>query len=105
MQYRRRHGTLWNTTQEGGNDDKGMVQLGNKALTDEKKLKDLTDLQKQLLRNGFRLTKPSSVVVYSTCLLSTEQNEDVVLWFLADNSDAFLLNVSFSDRSGVLLSI
>ena len=44
-------------------------------------------------------------MVYSTCSLSNERNEDVVSCLLAENSDAFLLNVSFLDGSGVLSSI
>lgn len=104
MQYGRRRGTLWNTTQEGGDNDKGMVRLGNEALTDKTKLKELTDLQKRLLRIGFMLTKPGGVVVYSTCSLSTEQNKNVVSWLLAENSDVFF-NVSYLDGSGVLPSI
>ena len=62
---------------EGGYDNKCMVQLGNEALMDETKLKELTDLQKRLLQNGFWLMKQGGVVAYSTCSLSTEQIKDV----------------------------
>ncbi|KAF9318568.1 hypothetical protein BG003_011005 [Podila horticola] len=47
------------------------------------RLDSLTDLQRGLLMNGFRLTKAGGIVVYSTCSLSRAQNEDVVAWFLA----------------------
>lgn len=47
------------------------------------RLDSLSDLQRNLLMNGFRLTKAGGIVVYSTCSLSRAQNEDVVAWFLA----------------------
>ncbi|KAG0088272.1 hypothetical protein BGZ92_006425 [Podila epicladia] len=47
------------------------------------RLDSLADLQRNLLMNGFRLTKAGGIVVYSTCSLSRAQNEDVVAWFLA----------------------
>ncbi|KAG0303783.1 hypothetical protein BGZ98_006286 [Dissophora globulifera] len=47
------------------------------------RLESLMDLQRGLLLNGFRLTKPGGIVVYSTCSLSRAQNEDIIAWFLA----------------------
>ncbi|KAF9579206.1 hypothetical protein BGW38_004629 [Lunasporangiospora selenospora] len=47
------------------------------------RLDSLRDLQRNLLLNGFRLTKPDGIIVYSTCSLSKAQNEDVIAWFVA----------------------
>ncbi|CAO3573127.1 unnamed protein product [Mortierella alpina] len=47
------------------------------------RLDSLSELQRRLLLNGFRLAKAGGIVVYSTCSLSRAQNEDVVAWFLA----------------------
>ncbi|KAF9571682.1 hypothetical protein EC968_000279 [Mortierella alpina] len=47
------------------------------------RLDSLSELQRRLLMNGFRLAKAGGIVVYSTCSLSRAQNEDIVAWFLA----------------------
>eukprot|EP01018_Ginkgo_biloba_P030677 Gb_05650 [translate_table: standard] len=45
-------------------------------------------MQLQLLSNGFRLLKTGGTLVYSTCSLTTAQNEDVLEQFLSKNPDA-----------------
>lgn len=57
-------------------------QITNTKLTNSKQLDDLVDLQKRLIMSGFRLLKPGGIMVYSTCSLAKEQNEDVVKWLL-----------------------
>lgn len=42
---------------------------------------------------GYRLTRPSGVVVYSTCSLTRAQNEEVVQLFLAEHPEARLEDV------------
>lgn len=51
---------------------------------------DLRELQLGLLRNGFRLLRPGGSLVYSTCSLCRQQNEDVVAALLATDSAAAL---------------
>jgi 16S rRNA (cytosine1407-C5)-methyltransferase len=47
-----------------------------------KKVKDLSRLQRWLLRSAISATKPGGTIVYSTCTMSPEENEDVVDWIL-----------------------
>lgn len=47
-----------------------------------KRINTITNLQKKLLTNGFKLLKPGGTIVYSTCSFSRKQNEDVITWFL-----------------------
>lgn len=47
-----------------------------------KKVKDLSRLQRWLLRSAISATKPGGIIVYSTCTLSPEENEDVIDWIL-----------------------
>ena len=70
----------------------------NPKLTDASKLKELVALQKKLIESGFRLLKPGGVMVYSTCSLAKEQNEDVVSWLLNDRNPglAQIVPVQFS---------
>ncbi|KAL5728998.1 hypothetical protein ACHQM5_002012 [Ranunculus cassubicifolius] len=53
----------------------------------------LTNLQLQLLTNGFRLLKIGGSLVYSTCSLTVAQNEDVVEQFLSQNPSAELKEI------------
>lgn len=45
-----------------------------------KKIKQLAKLQKYLLRSAVSCTKPGGTIIYSTCTLSPEENEEVVEW-------------------------
>jgi 16S rRNA C967 or C1407 C5-methylase (RsmB/RsmF family) len=74
-------------------DDKTSAVASNQTLTDPKRLESLVQLQKGLISSGFNLLKPGGVLVYSTCSLSTEQNENVVQWLLEKRRDAFLIPV------------
>lgn len=67
----------------------------NSRLMDQEKLTDLVALQKRLIASGFRLLKSGGIMVYSTCSLSTNQNEDVVRWLLQKNADAYLIPIHF----------
>ena len=75
------------------NDD--TTGTSNPSLTDPKKLESLVDLQKGLISSGFKLLKPDGILVYSTCSLSTDQNESVVNWLLNKNEDASIIPVAF----------
>ena len=70
----------------------------NSKLTDATKLQELVALQKKLIESGFRLLKPGGIMVYSTCSLVREQNEDVVSWLVNDcgSGVAEVIPVSFS---------
>jgi 16S rRNA C967 or C1407 C5-methylase (RsmB/RsmF family) len=46
------------------------------------RLKWISDLQKKLIHNGFKLLKPDGHLVYSTCSFLKDQNEDVIRWLL-----------------------
>ena len=48
----------------------------------EKKIKSLAKQQKWLLRSAISTTKPGGVIVYSTCTLAPEENEEVINWIL-----------------------
>jgi 16S rRNA C967 or C1407 C5-methylase (RsmB/RsmF family) len=56
---------------------------------------ELVDLQKRLLRSGFRLLKSGGILVYSTCSLSSKQNEQVVSSLLHEYHDSFIIPLSF----------
>jgi 16S rRNA (cytosine967-C5)-methyltransferase len=47
----------------------------------------LTGLQKKIINTAGRYLKPRGVMVYSTCTINKQENEDIVLDFLKDNND------------------
>ena len=61
-------------------------------------MNELVDLQKRLIESGFRLLKTGGIMVYSTCSLSSMQNEQVVLWLLNKYNDAYIIPVSFTSH-------
>jgi len=61
----------------------GLINLAQpKSLTfwSLKKVKRLSNLQKLILAQAEKLLKPGGLVVYSTCTLAPEENEEVVDW-------------------------
>ncbi len=53
-----------------------------------KKIKELVQTQRFLLRSAISATKPGGVIVYSTCTLSPEENEGVIDWILTREKGA-----------------
>ncbi len=47
----------------------------------------LVELQKQLLENAGQLLRPGGVMVYSTCSMEPEENEELIKWFLETHQD------------------
>lgn len=59
-----------------------------KIYGDENRLKDISNLQKQLLHSGFKLLKKGGILVYSTCSFMRSENEDVITWLLNQEKSA-----------------
>ena len=53
-----------------------------------KEVNSKSNLQKKLIANAFSLLKPNGVLVYSTCTLSPEENEEVIDFLLKKNKNA-----------------
>jgi hypothetical protein len=69
--------------------------IAKEPLWDDSNMNELVDLQKRLIDSGFRLVKSGGILVYSTCSLSSRQNEEVVEWLLKQYKNAFVIPVSF----------
>lgn len=52
-----------------------------------KKIKELTQRQRFLLKAAISATKPGGIIVYSTCTLAPEENEGVIDWILRKEKD------------------
>lgn len=59
-------------------------------------IRRLSDLQKRLILEAWRLLKPGGTLVYSTCTMAPEENEVVVDWLLRRQSDAELMPINIT---------
>ena len=59
-------------------------------------IRRLSDLQKRLILEAWRLLKPGGTLVYSTCTMAPEENEAVVDWLLRRQSDARLVPIDIA---------
>eukprot|EP01138_Halocafeteria_seosinensis_P011282 gb/GECG01011524.1/.p1 GENE.gb/GECG01011524.1/~~gb/GECG01011524.1/.p1 ORF type:complete len:429 (+),score=51.62 gb/GECG01011524.1/:1-1287(+) len=62
-------------------------------VTDER-IGQLTTTQKDILRNAFQLLKVDGTLIYSTCSLTTAQNEEVIDTFLQEHHNASLSDIN-----------
>lgn len=59
-------------------------------------IRRLSDLQKRLILEAWRLLKPGGTLVYSTCTMAPEENEAVVDWLLRRQPDAHLVPIDIA---------
>ena len=57
---------------------------------DEKLLQELPVLQREILQSAAGCVKPGGILVYSTCTMAREENEEVVEGFLAKHPEFIL---------------
>lgn len=53
-----------------------------------KKVEILSQRERYLLRSAISATKPGGIIIYSTCTLAPEENEEVIDWILKKEGDA-----------------
>ncbi|KAM9961711.1 hypothetical protein ACTFIR_004570 [Dictyostelium discoideum] len=70
---------------------------------DLEKSKQLVNLQKGLIENGFKLLKPGGHLVYSTCSFSKDQNESVVQYLLNKYPETSKLIPSFTTQNDAII--
>ena len=58
-----------------------------------KSLKDLVPTQRAIMENAWMYLKNGGTMIYSTCTLNTEENQDNVEWFLNKYKDANVENI------------
>ncbi len=69
----------------------------------EAKIAEFPSLQRAILESGSKLAAPGGRLVYSTCTIEPEENEEVVEWFLKEHPEFELGNASRC-RTGVGIS-
>ena len=68
----------------------------------ERNIPRVVALQRELIESAWRLLKPGGRLLYSTCSMLPEENEEVVKWFLERHADAKLISLSGPYSPGFL---
>ncbi|NPA86573.1 MAG: class I SAM-dependent methyltransferase [Candidatus Diapherotrites archaeon] len=63
-------------------------------IMDEKDILEFVDVQRGLMEAGWKLLKPGGRMLYATCSIFKEEDEDNVAWFLEKHPDARLIHLS-----------
>lgn len=76
----------------------GLMTLDDMKLFDSwsvAHIRRLSDLQKKILSESWKLLKPGGTLVYSTCTMAPEENESVIDYFLRKHAEAALRTLDF----------
>lgn len=66
----------------------------------KKSVTQLAKLQKKLFKSAYDALKPGGVMVYSTCTLNKEENEDVLEWAI-DNLNLKIIDIKIEIKEGI----
>lgn len=76
----------------------GLMMLSDDKLFDSwsvAHIRRLSDLQKKILSESWKLLKPGGTLVYSTCTMAPEENESVIDYHLRRHPEAALQTLDF----------
>lgn len=65
-------------------------------------LKDLVPIQREIMGNAWQYLKPGGTLVYSTCTLNKEENEENIKWFLSNYKDSALEKIYIGNNSNFI---
>ena len=73
----------------------GMFRKDEVAIKDwsYSKVLECQSIQKEIIRDGFKMLKKDGILVYSTCTFAKEENEDVINEFINEFDDAELIEM------------
>ena len=64
----------------------------------EESLKEFPVIQRKLMETAAFYVKPEGILVYSTCTLNKEENEEVITWFLKTHPNFKLQTFNFNGK-------
>ncbi|ADL51619.1 16S rRNA (cytosine(967)-C(5))-methyltransferase RsmB [Clostridium cellulovorans] len=73
-----------------------------KYTKNEKDLKELVKIQRDIMRNAAKYVRKGGVLVYSTCTLNLEENQENIRWFLDRHEDFMVEKVDFGKGENLI---
>jgi 16S rRNA (cytosine967-C5)-methyltransferase len=68
----------------------------------EKELKSLITIQRDIMKNAAKYVKPNGVILYSTCTINKEENEENINWFLKNFRDFSIEPLNFGKMENLI---
>ena len=63
-------------------------------------VKELSKIQKKLIKSGYNALKPGGIMVYSTCTLNLEENENILKWAL-ENLNLKMMDINLDIKGAI----
>ncbi len=63
-------------------------------------VKELSKIQKKLIKSGYNALKPGGIMVYSTCTLNLEENENILRWAL-ENLNLKMMDINLDIKGAI----
>ena len=63
-----------------------------------KRVRELTKIQRKLFESAYKALKPNGIMVYSTCTLNEDENENILNWAL-ENFDIKLMDIDLEMKN------
>lgn len=60
----------------------------------ENDIKELSDIQRKIINNAAKYVKPEGILLYSTCTITKEENEEIIKDFLNNNKNFELIDIT-----------
>ena len=68
-------------------------------------LRDLVEIQRDIMENAWQYLKSGGILLYSTCTLNKEENEDNLKWFLSKHSDAEIEKLYIGNNNNFIYNV
>ncbi|MBS5937693.1 16S rRNA (cytosine(967)-C(5))-methyltransferase RsmB [Clostridium sartagoforme] len=68
-------------------------------------LRDLVEIQRDIMENAWQYLKPGGILLYSTCTLNKEENEENLKWFLSKHSDAEIEKLYIGNNNNFIYNV
>ena len=63
-------------------------------------VKELSKIQRKLIKSGYNALKPGGIMVYSTCTLNLEENENILRWAL-ENLNLKMMDINLDIKGAI----
>lgn len=70
----------------------------------EKTVRELSKMQKKLLKSAYQAVKKGGTIVYSTCTLNKQENEDILIWAM-NELNIKIMNIDLQIKNSIKIPV